>query len=94
MAAVKSLIQGYADHSVTKWIVEGYIVNFYIQNYRSREITRLNMLTQVGPGMPQKPPVNPVTPDFFFFQNRLFNAFFGYSYRFSQNKTFLFNESS
>ena len=48
-------------------------------------------VTSTIPGMPQKPPVNPVTPDFF--QNRLFNAFFGYSYRFSQNKTFLFNET-
>ena len=48
MAAVKSLTQGYVDLSVTKWTVEGDIVNFYIQDYRSREDTRLKVLTQVG----------------------------------------------
>ena len=48
MAAVKSLTQCYVDLSVTKWTVEGDIVNFYIQDYRSREDTRLKVLTQVG----------------------------------------------
>ena len=47
-AAVKSLIQGYVDLSVTKWTVEGNIANFYIQDYRSRKDTRLKVLTQVG----------------------------------------------
>ena len=47
MAAAKSLTQCYVDLSVTKWSVEGDIVNFYIQDYRSREDTRLKVLTQV-----------------------------------------------
>ena len=48
MAAVKSLTQCYVDLSVTNWSVEGDFVNFYIQDYRSREDTRLKVLIQVG----------------------------------------------